>query len=223
MAGWFKREIISEISHLGISTLLKFASPFLLAGAAIVTGWMEHMPLLWIVMATTVTFAMTAIGLLSFYVFLYALTPENKLHLLTPTFAWVASENDPEGRAMKMGQVRLIANFSNQAHFPISVITDEFDVVIDGNINTVKTARGVSLILGAKQNGWFRDDLISLKGVPCTNFDGKAHIRVRYGRPGKEKFRAGLDLAIRLIFDQTKGLYSLDVVQDIQARTGGGA
>lgn len=223
MSSWLSREAVSQIISLGISNIIILISPFVLSAVAVLSGWIEHVPFMWIIMAAVVIFAMTVVGILCVYIFLSAWTPKNKVEIKPFTFAWDAKENDDKGMAIKMGNVAITANYLNRAHFPISVITEKFDVVIDNNINTEKTSRGQSLIIGPQQEGWFRDNPISLKGVPCTNFDGKVSLTVKYGRPGKEIYQSKTDVVIRLIFDSTKGLYSLDVAQDIHAKSGGGA
>jgi hypothetical protein len=194
-----------------------FLIPTVLTVTAAISGWLGDLPLMWIVMASALTFMGAAQGMLRGSEYLDRKNPQNKIVLtgtrvhaeMEPTdVPWAGNRKQRRaGAAQKaIGPVRLGpsdisvgikrtidkvqvgVNLKNVATFPISIILVNASTEVAGE----KPPRSIyPRPVSTMQPGasfFSLDDAIELEGLPAGRLEGKLNMTFRYGLPGKERF-----------------------------------
>ncbi|CAN0441329.1 unnamed protein product, partial [Phaeothamnion confervicola] len=166
-----------------------WALPIVVALVPAVTGYTldPGLPWTYIVTCMALTFAGTMTGLLAFRAWRYSQSPEHKLKILGHRIIWNGNKNTA-GNVTGLEMARVEINFQNSMVFPISIVVDEFDCSFEGRIPRNRSNRGLAWTIQAQGNGFFRDDRIDMTGLPTQNLQGTLRYRIRYGKPGREKF-----------------------------------
>jgi len=202
------------IKHLlweGARFLFTWGVPFLLAGLTLASHYVSpSVPPAYLLAAAALVFGGTTTGILRFDEWRQRRMPQNKLKILPFTFAW-DGQKDKRGRTTGVKGFVLTLNFSNRASFPLSVVVDEFDCVIEGHTSTNKNLLGTSMTLQAEGDGYFRDSIIQMNNFPLQNLEGKVKFKARYGRPGREKYEISDELKLLFTFDSSKTTYTMNL------------
>jgi len=185
-----------------VRTLLLPTVIALATGAAGIAG---HIPLMWVIMATAVAAAASAVGILNASTYLERKNPAYKLQVLKHLFNFDLVPVGPPNRKHRRAAnaqggapavpahrhfVRGQLGFEvwNRGSFPISVILISAETEIEGE----KPPRGKlpkePTIVQPGTTIWIHDDPIDLKNMDCDNLDGIIDMTVKYGLPGKESF-----------------------------------
>jgi hypothetical protein len=170
-------------------------------GAAGVLG---HIPLMWVIMATSLAFAGTAVGLLSASTYLERRNPAHKLQVMRTLFNFelvpISGPNRKQRRyASKEGGAPAVPAFRhfvkgqlgfevwNRSSLPISLQVLAAETDLEG----LKPPRGKfpkkAVIIQPGTTMWVHDDPIILD-MDCDDLDGMTDITVKYGLQGKERF-----------------------------------
>jgi hypothetical protein len=160
---------------------------------------------MWIIMAVTVAFGTTAVGVLSSSTYLERKNPAYKLQVLRTIFTFnlvpipgpnrrqrraaVAQGGAPAIPAYRyMEKAQLGFEVWNRASFPISVVVTSAETEVEGSTPPRGRFPKDPIIVEPGTTIWIHDDPIDMEEIQCDNFGGKMDISVSYGVPGKEKF-----------------------------------
>ena len=181
-----------------IELFLKYGWSAMLGGLAAFSGFSGGTALMWIIMAA----ALTAAG---FAHARYVLTehqirnsPVDKLRFVSaisnPTLAphnRKARRTESDQRHMSQFQVGVV--LQNISHFPISIIVEFADSECSGNKPPRIDYPLPAFVLLPNNIATIADGLIELKGLPCQSTDCTLKLTIRYGRVGKEKYKASFN------------------------------
>lgn len=213
-----RRGLVSLISE-GLKYLVTLGLPALMAAMTVISGYMSPgLPWPLIIAAATFVFATTAVGLLRFDEWLDRRTPRNKLEMMPAGLTWVYVSKDAQNKPTGIRAAQIILNFKNNANFPLSIVVEELEASLDGNINADKSNRGIAYPIQAGGTSFFRNEQIPMRDIPCRNLEGKLKYAVRYGRPGHEKYQISEQLNLLAIYDPELTTYKLDVTLDMQKK-----
>lgn len=210
---WLEMAGHIETLHAIGQYLYALAGPMILAGATAISGYMADFPLMWILMATTLTFAGAIIIVLGASQHLQRTNPNGKLRFVQ---SWVAMDLTPlpqpnrlqrrAGQQQEMpprhiDRIQLGMQVRNDAHFPISVFIEYAESEVE-DITPPRTQYPQSPRIiepGVTFNA--ADTRMSLNNMPGQSITGKYEVRLKYGRPGKERFElkhaANLEISIQ--------------------------
>jgi hypothetical protein len=188
-----------------ISTL-----PFLLALLTAVAGYLQPLPWVYVIVAATVVFAMTANGLLRLSELRARGTAQNKM-----SFQGIAVgasiSRDRNGRPKTLDTVQIGIILQNSAHFPMAYHVDSIETSFESIVNTNpdRTFRGT--IIPANSTAIFRDASIDVKKLALdkTLYDGHIKVKVRYGLPGWEKHYVEQNSNVNFAIDPKTGNLSV--------------
>jgi len=179
----------------------------ILTGAA---GFFGGLPLMWIIMATSLTFAGITHGMLRTSEYLERKNPSNKLSFIGVHFdcellpaqlavpaTGGASQTLPPSmintsvpRQLNKGQV--CVELKNEASFPISCILHKADTEVAGITPPRGTFPRPASTLQPGSIFRIADQSIIMNGLACGRMKGKIDMLIMYGLPGKEKFELHL-------------------------------
>lgn len=206
-----------------VKTLLLPTVMTVATGAA---GWAGHLPLMWVLMAMSLTFMGMTMGLLAGSLYIERKNPLNKLTYTVifncdlsparPALLGSRQQRRASGkqqlpdlsptqldvhvsRTIDIGQIG--AEIVNQATFPISCILEEAETTVEEfQPPRSKFPKGPFLI-PARDKARLADDRIPMDGWPCQKMVGRVHMKIRYGRPGNEKFVLEIDGSVTVIME----------------------
>jgi hypothetical protein len=201
--------------------------PTVTAVGTAVLGWLEQIPLMWVLMATALAFMGTMQGVLSASGYLERKNPAYKLQVLRHIFSFnlvsVGGPNRKQRMAAKaQGGVPAVPAYRhlekgqlgfevwNRASFPMSIIVVEANTEIEGERPPMAKFPKAPIIIQPGTTMWIHDDAINLDNMLCENLDGKMDIKIKYGRLGKERFELNQKGTVEIFmesFGQYKGLY----------------
>jgi len=168
------------------------------------SGWLGGVPLMWIVMATALTFMAVSAGMLTASMYLERKNPLNKLQITKTLFNYdlvpITPPNRHQERATPKRGTPAVPAFRhfvhgqlgieilNRASFPISIIVEDAQTEIEGvEPPRVKYPRPPTII-HPHTTMWVHDGRIDMKNSVCDDLDGKMDIKIKYGLPGEEQF-----------------------------------
>jgi hypothetical protein len=125
-----------------------------------------------------------------------------KYKLVIPRFHFLCDDNTgSEAKESRHFQAEI--NLQNIAEFPISYIVDQIDFRIQNTLAGGElTNQGATIDAGRSSN--FRSTRVTFHHPVSLPVDGTLKLRVRYGKPGSERFRREANLQVRYIPDLTK-------------------
>ena len=212
--GWF-RAILDWIGRWQIAqSLWLFAKPILLpvvlAAAAGGAGFAGHLPLMWIIMATALTFMGAMVGIFFGGTYRDRTTAEHKVLYQGTHVGCDLTELPRKARraqatgltpARTIEKIQVGVYLMNAARFPISVILQDAETEIEGETPPRTMFPRPPTVIVPGNTVFVVDDAIPMHGHVCEKLDGRMKLALRYGLPGKEKylmhFSAKLDLVMR--------------------------
>jgi hypothetical protein len=201
--------------------------PVVTAVATAVFGWIEHIPLMWVIMAVALAFMGAMQGVLSSSEYLERKNPAYKLQVTRPLFNFNLVEVSPPNRKQRLAakaqggapavpahrhfeKGQLGFEIWNKASFPISIIVFVAETEIEGlKPPRAKFPKKATLVQPGTSI-WIHDDAIDMQNMDCDNLDGSVDITIKYGLPGKERFEMKQKGTVEIFmesFGQYKGLY----------------
>ena len=202
-----RNPVIAWIDNLGRIQVLQaiwswigpLLPPVLVSGAAAVSGYIQHVPLMWIIMSASITFVAVLAAILLFYTFEIMTSPVDKLRFLnaiTPCDLKPMRGNRRERRGATvvakvttvLDKMQVGIQVMNAGRFPLSTILAYADTELDGlkpprtqypKLPSDLHSGGMSMIC---------DDPIDMNGRKCGNLQGRIHLKVKYGKRGQEKY-----------------------------------
>lgn len=192
-------------------------------------GVLGGIPIMWIIMASCVVFASVSAGFLTTAAYRDRKTAENKLRFNGTIFNFdlvpVSLPNRKQRRATssavrreardelqpivrELASVQLGAEFWNTAMFPISVILEDAESEFEGETPPrTKFPKEPSPVLPGVPIR-ICDTKIDLNdSVECGKLEGKLRLRIKYGKPGEERYTMELKMRRVDIAMELNGFY----------------
>ena|SRR5580698_6968170 len=182
------KALVSEAAWQAFWT---YIFPPLVTLATVAAGIVERQPVMWIIMAASVVFAMSAFGLYAFHAWRFSRTPEHKI-----AFVRSIVNRNQNGRNK---QISLGFAMRSSAEFPIEVELTKLDTCVMSRIRMEKRSLPQKLRVDAKCDFFFTDNPIDITGITDDSMKGECEFELKYGRPGggkKYDFRWGQILTI---------------------------
>jgi hypothetical protein len=191
--------------------LLTAGSPLVTGAITLASGYFGNwaVPLPYLIAASAIVFAMTALGLISFSAWKERITPKNKLFILGAEVNW-DDLKDSSGASNGIEYVSLVIRVQNKAIFPLSFSIAQFDLSIESRIPKDKAIKGSAIIQANGGQGWYRSATIELNITPLRNLTGKLDFTIAYGRPGNEKYRVSDSSLLTLVYNKDKNAFLID-------------
>jgi hypothetical protein len=200
------KPITSALDWIGryqvVQSLLAVKWPAGLALLAAMSGYVGHAPLMWIVMATAMTFMAGIVAIFFSNQYSQNRTPAHKLRYNgTLTNCSVMPLNRKSKRAAQsvtgdtqsvvqrhIDKIQIGVSLFNSAPFPIFVHIEHAETEMESKTppRTKYPKDSVEILPGNVV--FMTDQPISMDGHPCERIEGKMDIIVKYGRKNDEKY-----------------------------------
>jgi len=212
LARWVKQLVIDTVA---VSVLGWVASlPGAVALTAVAVAWLSDLPIGWIIPAGALAYAGIVTGLLRHTEYRYQQDPENKLAFVEAGigFSFVRDAETGAPQAIKYAQLKF--TLQNKAKFSLSCITEELTSNCEGRINP-NPAPVADNIVGPAHLFLVGHQRIDMGETPIKDqMEARVKFRMRYGKPGKEKFYINRHINLVLNFSQDRAKYKT-IVHDI--------
>jgi hypothetical protein len=178
-------------------------------------GFLEGVPAFWILAAIPVAVAGLVTFLLRFSEWRVRITPENKFHFQGIV---LGGEYQKDGSNVTIGvtgiQIKLL--FNTTASFPIRFIVEDFHSSFENRIPPANPRYDSGAVVGIGEVKFYSDHLIDMTGLALKqSCEGTARFTIRYGRPGREKFRITKNLRFQAFLEPKVGGYVVTNWQDL--------
>ena len=173
-----------------IGAWLSASYPFLASVGAVVAGYFQDIPIMWIIVGAVLTFAGTTFGIYSLYLYNFQRDPEHKLKFLNPIVT-------RDGSLVSIGFV-----LRNDALFPI-----EFEVceIRTSCAQRIPQEMGQwvkrKILVDPGETRFFWDNGIDIANVTDTLMLGQMRVFLCYGRQGKMRHQISRDLNLYIPLD----------------------
>lgn len=195
----------------GIVTLLKpFVWPGIAAMLAGAAGYVGHQPVMWIVMASALSFMGVGVGVFFGDTYRDRKSPRNKLLYTGTAFNYDLKPMERRARrAAATGaiQARLLDKtqigvfMHNSAPFPISAILESAETEVEGMKPPRSLFPRAPVTITPGNTVIIADDPIPMDGHICEKLEGHMSITIRYGLPAREnltlRFRGRVEALMR--------------------------
>jgi hypothetical protein len=200
----FIKPVLEFVGHIEtVGTIKSVLWPILFAGGTAVSGYLGAAPVMWIIMASTLTFMGASAGILTASMYLERKNPLNKIKVLGTIFPHDLAPMSQHNRQVRRGAAKervvvqlptrriikgqLGVEIANTAIFPISVIPYSSDTKLYGKQPPRAKYPKPSTLLQPGGIIWIHDEAIELN-VQCGLLTGSIDIVIKYGMPGNERF-----------------------------------
>lgn len=198
------RPIVDQFATL--QTLYQLLSaPTAVAMLTGVSGYLGGIPVMWIIVASTIAFAMTAHGLLRISEVTHRMAVENKLQFLNPHIV-MDCEWGKDGRPTRISKMNVGVTLMNRALFPIEYVITSIHAVVENRVaNAIKLegfiATSASQALFAS---W--PDAIDLADLNTLDIKGRLDFEIQYGHPGRRIYviKRKLEFDVTVHADQSE-------------------
>jgi hypothetical protein len=169
----------------------------MVAAATGTAGWFGHLPLMWIMMASALTFMGVTAG-----VFFVGTTKDRNTYVHKIRYRGTIVNYDltplaRKGRraqatgavpARTLDKVQIGVSLHNSARFPITVILQRAETEMEGERPPRSMFPRQPTTIFPGNTVIVADDPISLTAHPCEKLEGHMDLTIRYGPKGREKF-----------------------------------
>lgn len=191
--------------------------PSLLTGLTAVSGWLGGVPIMWIVMASTVVFGAVSLGVLCLSQYMERKSPLNKLKFIgtriaadlspatvpaqlfgnrrqrraqssKPVERVLAQNEIAAGVPRTLEKIQVGVAVRNDATFPISLFLEAADTEMDGEKPPRTSYPKPAVIILPGTAVNIQDERIDMDDRSCERMAGKMDMRIKYGLPGRERF-----------------------------------
>lgn len=180
--GWISREVIGEFIT---QTIWPYLWPVVVGGLAMIAGYLENMPVAWLLFAATGATTFTASALLRTSEFRERITPKYKLKFAGLHIAKVVNQKHADkGVGIKIGVV-----LDNIASFPIEYQIDEMDVRLKDRVPQDAKRHNFGALVEPHSPTRYSEPMILLDEINVNeSIQGSLRTKILYGKPGKLKF-----------------------------------
>jgi hypothetical protein len=225
----FKKRVGEIIEWLfRAETIYTFAKVYLLPVVAplltATLGYLGGQSLMWIAMASFVSFGAASLGILSFSAYRERKNPAHKLvyegtnfnsELLPASVPFTGNRQQRRqargqlaqtlspnqimpsvSRKISKGQIGVFVK--NKASFPISCLLFNASTSVEDFTPPRSNFPKPTKLLGPGERVLISDDAIDMEDVPCEPFAGEMEITIRYGLPGDERHELRLRANIHI-------------------------
>lgn len=198
------KPILEAVGHFeSLSAIKTLLWPFILTAGTAVSGYLGHAPIMWIIMAGTLTFMGASVGILAASYYRERQNPLNKLMIRNTIFFHNLADPPQHNRQTRQGsakakvvvplpprrltQGQLGLDIVNTASFPLSIIVKSANSKIEGMMPPRSSYPKKPIILQPGGFFWVHDESIELN-LPCGVLKGELELTIAYGIPGNEKY-----------------------------------
>lgn len=191
------------------------------------SGWFGGIPLMWIIVGSTLIFMAVTQSLLRMDEYRERKNPAHKLAVVRTLFNFELVPISPPNRKHRRSAaaqggapaVPAVRHFVkgqlgfevwNRSSFPISLIVMAAKTKIEDNEPPRADYPNKAIIIQPSTTMWVHDKPIDLEDMICDNLDGSMDILIRYGLPGDERFEIHQKGTVEIFMEQYghfKGLY----------------
>ena len=165
-----------------LTTIVQWAVVLLPTVATSVTGILSNESLFWIIVGTTLAFAGTFTGLVTFKIYRFQNDPRHKFKFMRPVV------NRP------LNAVRIGFEIANDAVFPINVEIVELRTSCSTRTTPVnRPLRNNIFDLAPGERTFYNDAVIDIQGVADVIMIGRLEVSIKYGHSGKRVFEISKD------------------------------
>lgn len=201
-------------SELGWQFFWGKAIPWLLPLLTLALGWVEKLPLAYVVAAVALAFGGGASGLLRASEWMQRQTPEHKVGITSYAVA-LDYVRDADGKVTGFKNGQFLFTLQNMAPFPISVVVDELITIIDDKTPPAGGPKLNDFFIPPLFSTTVRDNPVDLSSMPVRDrLQARLRLKARYGRKGDEQFPLNKEVTLFCAFNKQLGLYSDQVPQD---------
>ncbi len=173
-----RRDFAALFSEAAWQAFWTYIFPPLATFATVGAGIVEHSPIMWVIMAGSLTFAGTSLGILSFDRWLFVRSAEHKI-----MFQRCSVSRDAKPANIVIGIV-----LKNGAQFPIEVKLTKMAVSCASRIPDKPVAMPRILRVDANSDFFFNSGLIGLEGVTTDPLNALIDAEFSYGRPNGREY-----------------------------------
>ena len=175
------------------------ATPTVVAMTTAIAGWLQGVPVMWIITATVIVFSVSIGGLLWLDQLRERKNPQNKLSILGAQYFQELNEVEHNGKKIasnmivtgverKIEAAHLGIAIKNEATFPISCTLLSAETSIMGKIPPRTKFPKPAYVVDPGQTFILRDERIPMQKRKCGQISGKISMTIKYGHPNKEIF-----------------------------------
>ena len=157
-----------------------FTWPGLTAMLAAISGYLSGIPVMWVVMASAITFAAMAHGMLRFNEWRARTAIEYKFDVMGLFHRQDCTWNKA-GKPTKVEKINIGIQLMNRASFPIQYRFDAFRVIIEGRVANAETMLNKVLTIPASVGGLSHPDAVDVSDLKTLDLKGRVEIEVSYG------------------------------------------
>lgn len=200
--GWVTKALAQGGLRAIAFLAVKFALPFLVAAMTFTAGYLSSVPIpwMWIIMATSLSFAGVAAAVLFFDQLLERSRVKDRLQFRNIFVGFDKTIDQKNVEAVQLGFV-----VANSASFPVSYLVKRVVSTADATAATRGTILNWGGTVPPGGADTFKDRTIELK-IPKSAMDATLEFEILYGREGSEKYPLSRNLNIGLRYDATKGV-----------------
>lgn len=199
------REWFGSVSKEGArefvwSALRSWAWPVLLPGLTAVMGFIDGLPLTYIMVSVFASFAFVTHGLVKLSEWRELRNPEHKLDFAGPYVGKVPKEDN----TAELSAIRLGFKMVNNANFPLDIKIEKIRTTFGNRHNPDALLSNTNFTVNANSKFHFVDASIDVSDLTLKNANYKANVEfeLHYGVKGKKTFAFGKEFSFPLIFDE---------------------
>jgi len=211
MAIWnvFKREFWSQVRGFGYGQAIIYAWPFVVAGVALLGGWIQGFPPLpYLVAAVSLTFMAVAVGVFAVGATLFQENPEGKLAISGVIFA----RRYAAGGGRKLLGIKYGIHHQTIARFPIEFSVKPVQASLGASFNPKpnRTVTGGIAKMGVPGVFYEAEVPVVERDMKGRLVEGKYELEISYGRPGNLKFKMTKEYLIYIQFGNNGDTVTLE-------------
>lgn len=203
-------ETIGSIAHSEFVRTLLW--PAVVTVATMVSGYLGHVPVMWIIVGSALAFMGTVTGLLRGSEYIERKNPNGKIKFLTTSLGLDLVPLQEPNRAQRRGGAQAVVHTAprqidraqlgailiNDSAFAISVIFESGESEIEGTMPPRSAYPKPPYIAGPGNIFTLNDTRMSMNNMSCQNLAGKYRFKLKYGLPGKERFELVLSHSVEI-------------------------
>lgn len=157
------------------------STPWIITMVTAISGIFGGQPLMWVVMASTVTFAAVSVALVYITNYVFMTTPTDKLEYVGP-FVQLDLEWKDDDHPSHIKTVQIGVNLLNSAQFPLKFRITSLRVTVDGRAADVSRLEGKCLHIGPKIGSASWPDAIRIADLSVMETKGLLEFEIEYGK-----------------------------------------
>lgn len=198
---WIVRALASGVLKAVAFYLATVAGPFIAAAVTFAAGAIDNsVSWMWVFMASSLTFAGTAVGILRFYELLQKTRVEGNLNCLSPSIG--IDLNEPNGICLGL-------NLQSNGDVPIEFEVQSVRTKLQDKYPPNKPFELKKFIIPPRGVAFFNDYAINVDPPKSASVEGLVDMEIKYGRPGNLKYSLRIKRQVFLKFGSERQLENI--------------